>query len=275
MKKNPVIRFILYALMCVLIFMYIFPVLWMVSISVKDSKEIMSASISLIPSRFTLEHYTLVFREFELGAWFKNSIITTLGITVFQVITSLLAAFGLTYYRTRLNNVLFYLLYFTMMVPFQVTMIPNYIVISKMGLVNTWLGVILPNIASVTTFYFLYQHMRDIPRTYYEAAQIDGGNAVWIFSHVALGLCGSSVSAITILTIISSWNIYFWPLLVLTQPSQATLTVALGQFTDPEFGNNWGSFMATATLSMIPVLIIYFFVQRKIIDAFVGSGLKG
>lgn len=275
MKKYPVIRFGLYALMLTLIVAYIFPVLWMVSLSFKDSKEIMSSSIRLIPQNFTLEHYELVFREFELGAWFKNSIVTTVGITVFQVMTSLLAAFGLTYYRTRINGILFYMLYFTMMVPFQVTMIPNYIVISKMGLVNTWLGVILPNIASVTTFYFLYQHMRDVPRTYYEAAQIDGGNAIWIFFNVTLGLCSSAISAITILTVINSWNIYFWPLLVLTQSSKATLTVALGQFTDPEFGNNWGSFMATATLSMVPIVIIYFCVQRKIIDAFVGSGIKG
>lgn len=275
MKKYPVIRFGLYALMFTLIVAYIFPVLWMVSLSFKDSKEIMSSSIRLIPQNFTLEHYELVFREFELGAWFKNSIVTTVGITVFQVLTSLLAAFGLTYYRTRINGILFYMLYFTMMVPFQVTMIPNYIVISKMGLVNTWLGVILPNIASVTTFYFLYQHMRDVPRTYYEAAQIDGGNAIWIFFNVTLGLCSSAISAITILTVINSWNIYFWPLLVLTQSSKATLTVALDQFTDPEFGNNWGSFMATATLSMVPIVIIYFCVQRKIIDAFVGSGIKG
>lgn len=275
MKKIPFVRYILYALMIAMILIHVFPVLWMISISVKDSKEIMSSSISLIPKNFTLEHYALVFREFEVGTWFKNSLVTTAGITVFQIITSLLAAFGLTYYRTRINKALFYLLYFTMMVPFQVTMIPNYIVISKMGLVNTWAGVILPNIASVTTFYFLYQHMRDIPRTYYEAAQIDGGNAVWIFTHVTLGLCSSPISAITILTVIGSWNIYFWPLLVLTQSSQATLTVALGQFTDPEFGNNWGSFMATATLSMIPIVILYFCVQRKIIDAFVGSGIKG
>lgn len=275
MKRSPVVRVILYAFMLLLIMVYVFPVLWMVSVSVKDSKEIMSTSIRLIPAHFTLEHYALVFREFELGAWFCNSVGTTVGITVFQVFTSLLAAFGLTYYHTRINKVLFYLLYFTMMVPFQVTMIPNYIIISKLGLVNRWLGVILPNIASVTTFYFLYQHLNDVPRTYYEAAQIDGGNAIWIFLHVALGLCGSAISAITILTVISSWNIYFWPLLVLTQSGKATLTVALGQFTDPEFGNNWGSFMATATLSTIPIVIIYFCVQRKIIDAFVGSGIKG
>ena len=122
---------------------------------------------------------------------------------------------------------------------------------------------------------FPYQNLKGIPHTYYEVADIEGANPLWSFWHVACGLSKGAISAISVLTIIDAWNLYFWPLLVMSTPESRTLTIALRQFTDHETGNRFGPFMATATLASLPVIVAYLFFQRNIINAFVSSGVKG
>lgn len=273
--KRAVWQIILNIVLIALLIANIFPVLWMVSSSLKEADELFSTRIYLIPHRPTLAHYQTVLTEYGFGTWLKNSVGTTVGITILQIVVSVMAAFALGYYHTKLNSFVFYFLLLTMVIPFQVTMIPNYIVTSKMGLLNTWSGVILPNVANATTFFFLYQHIRSVPRAYYEVARIEGGNALWTLKHVTIGLCKGAISAIAILTVIESWNIYFWPLLVLSKPEARTLTIGLKQFLDFESGNRWGPFMATATLASLPVVVVYLFLQKHIIAAFVSSGIKG
>lgn len=268
-------QILLHILLIILMIINIFPVLWMVSSSLKSAQELFTSDIYLIPREITLDHYHTVLTEYNFLDWFRNSVGTTLGISILQIAVSLLAAFALGYYRTRLNSAVFYFIIITMVVPFQVTMIPNYILVSRMGLLNTWTSVILPNVANATTFFFLFQHIRGIPHAYYEVSQIEGGSPLWTFFHVTLGLCKGAISAIAILTVIDSWNIYFWPLLVLSKPETRTLTIGLKQFLDFETGNRWGPFMATATLATLPIVIIYLFLQRYIIDAFISSGIKG
>ena len=253
----------------------IFPVLWMISSSLKGSDELFSKQIYLIPKQFTLDHYREVFVSYDVANWFKNSLATTVGISILQIVVSFLAAFALGYYQTKLNSAVFYFLLVTMVIPFQVTMIPNYILISNMKLLNSWTSVILPNVANATTFFYLYQNVRSVPRAYYECSQIEGANSFWAMRNVTFGLCKGAVSAICILTVIEAWNLYFWPLLVLTKPESRTLTVGLKQFLDFEMGNRWGPFMATATLASLPVMVAYLFMQRHIINAFISSGIKG
>ncbi len=266
---------LLHAALALFLILCIFPVLWMISSSLKSSDELFSTQIYLIPKQFTLDHYREVFKAYDIGNWFKNSLATTAGIAVLQILVSFLAAFALGYYHTRLNSAVFYFLLVTMVIPFQVTMIPNYILISNMKLLNTWTSVILPNAANATTFFYLYQNVRGVPRAYYECSQLEGAGSFWAMRNVTFGLCKGAVSAICILTVIDSWNLYFWPLLVLTKPESRTLTVGLKQFLDFEMGNRWGPFMATATLASLPVMIAYLFMQRHIINAFISSGIKG
>lgn len=268
-------QLILNLLFATTIILFIFPVLWMISSSLKSTDELFSPQIYLIPKALTFDHYTEVLRTYNIADWFRNSITTTFGISVFQIFVSYLAAFAISYFDTRLNKTVFYFILITMVIPFQVTMIPNYILISKLGLMDSWTAVILPNIANATTFFYLYQNVKGIPKSYYEVAQIEGATSWWTMRKVTFGLCKGSLAAIAILTVIESWNIYFWPLLVLTRPESRTLTIGLKQFLDFEMGNRWGPFMATATLASLPMMIVYAFMQRYIIDAFISSGLKG
>lgn len=274
-KHRTVKQLILNLVLLAILVVNIFPVLWMVSSSLKSADELFSTQIYLVPKQATLDHYKTVFADYDIGNWFKNSVATTVGISILQIAVSFLAAFALGYYRTRFNSAVFYFLLITMVVPFQVTMIPNYILVSNMKLLNTWTSVILPNVANATTFFYLFQNVRGIPRSYYEVAEIEGAHSFWTMRHVAFGLCKGAVAAIAILTVIESWNLYFWPLLVLTKPESRTLTVGLKQFLDFEMGNRWGPFMATATLASLPMMVVYAFMQRHIINAFISSGIKG
>lgn len=253
----------------------IFPVAWMISCSLKSPTELFDGTIHIIPLRTTLENYRTVFSEYAIFDWIKNSLATTIGITVLTIIVSFLAAFGLSYYKTKLNGFLFYLLYLTMVIPFQVTMIPNYVVVSRMSLMNTWAGVILPNVCNAAVFFFLYQSVRGVHPAYYEAAKIEGANSFWVMTRVTFGICKGALAARSILTFIESWNIYFWPMLVLTKPETRTITVGLKQFLDFEMGNRWGPFLATATIATMPVVLVYLVLQRRIIGAFTSVGIKG
>ena len=253
----------------------LFPIAWMVSSSLKSAEEIFADSVRLIPRPLSFDSYRIVFEEYDLITWYKNSVLSTLGIFVLQLCVSLMAAFGLSYYHTKWNAAAFYFIIITLVIPFQVTMIPNYITLSNLGLKDSLGALILPYAANASTFFYLFQNLKGIPKAYYEVARIEGANALWTLRHVAMGLCKGAISAISVLTVIESWNLYFWPMLVLTKAQSRTITIALRQFLDFEMGNRWGPFMATATLASLPVIIAYLFFQRGIISAFISAGVKG
>ena len=247
----------------------------MISSAFKLPNELFTRDIYLIPHVPTLDNFRTVIEDYDLLNWFYNSIVTTLGIALSQIVVSMLAAFALTYYKTRFNAFIFYMLISTMVIPFQVTMIPNYILTSRMGILNTPAAVIIPNIANASTFFFIRQHVSSIPKAFFEAAEVEGANSFWIFRKVVFRICQGAILSMFILCLIDGWNQYFWPLLVLSSSEHQTLTIGLQQFLDHEAGNRWGPFMATATLASLPMMIIYVFIQKNIIDAFVGSGIKG
>lgn len=265
----------LHVIMIVLVMINIFPILWMFSSALKVPTELFTSELRLIPKAPTLENFRIALFDYQFGRWFVNSVITTAAIALGQMVVAILAAYAIVFFKTRHNEWIFYLLIATMVVPFQVTMIPNYILISKMGLLNTLGGVILPNLVGASTFFFIRQNFKTLPFVFYEAASIEGAKSFWILAKVVAPLCKGSISAMSILCIIDGWNLYFWPLLILSKPETRTLTIGLQQFLDHESGSKWGPFMATATLASLPIIVLYIFIQKRIIEAFVTSGIKG
>jgi sn-glycerol 3-phosphate transport system permease protein len=274
-KKYCASKSLLHGFLILVVVVNIFPVFWMISSAFKAPTELFTAEIQFLPETPTLDNFKVAIFEYNFFNWLWNSITTTLGISVGQVVVAILAAFGVCYFKTKYNEFVFYFLIATMVIPFQVTMIPNYILISKMKLLNTALGVIIPNLAGASTFFFMRQHFKGVPEVFYEAALIEGAKSPWILRNVVLPLCKSSISAMYILCVIDGWNLYFWSLLVLSRAEARTLPVGLQQFLDYESGNRIGPFMASATLASLPVIILYLFIQRRIIEAFVSSGIKG
>lgn len=258
-----------------LILVLLFPVVWMVSTSFKSPTDLFTSGLGLIPTRPVLTNYVTAWSKYPLAHWFGNSVVTALGITAGQLITSALAAYGFARFAFPGHRVAFLLVLGAMIVPFQVTMIPNYILIADLGLLNTWWAVILPNLHSAFGIFLLRQYFLGLPQELFDAASLDGAGVWQTFLRVVVPLSRAPLGALAVYLFLNSWNAYFWPLLVLSEPTSKTLPIGLRSFLDAELGIEWGQLMAAATLASIPALAAFFSAQKQIISSFVMTGMKG
>ena len=188
---------------------------------------------------------------------------------------SLLAAFAFVYYNFKYKEAVFNGMLLTFFIPITVLIMPNYLLMSKLGLLDTPYGVMLPGLVDGMGIFLMRQTMRSIPKPLLEAAVLDGAKPHQVLFKVILPLIKPSVLAISILFFINSWNEYFWPLLILQDKANLTLPLALQMFISAEGGSEWGVAMAVATLTSLPPLVLYGFCQRFIINTFMQSGVKG
>lgn len=203
----------------------------------------------------------------------SNSAIVAIMQTVAQLLTSVLAAYAFTRWQFRGRSIVYGLISLTWLVPFQVIMIPNYVVISGWGLRNTLLGLIIPNVVSAFAVLQLYNSFKSFPRTLIEAAHLDGASDWSVLWRTVFPNLRSTIASTGVLLFISAWNDYFWPLLVTNKPKFSTLQIGLQSFMSTE-ANQWGPLMAATVLASLPILIIYLVLQRQIIDSFLKGGLR-
>lgn len=251
------------------------PLIWMVSTALKTPDQIFANSLNPLPMPATWNNFSYVKQVVPLGRYILNTFVIALIVTVGRLLTSLLAAYAFTQFSFRGRDILFYLVLMTMFVPFTVTMIPNYLLMSKLGLLNTYTGVALPQLADATGIFLLRQSIRSVPASLFEAARLDKASHWLILRKVLLPAIKPSIIALSILFFINTWNEYFWPLLMINDKHMYTLPLALQMFTSAEGGTNWGAMMAAATLTSLPPLLAYLIAQRYIVDTFIHSGLKG
>ncbi len=256
---------------CVVVF---FPLVWMLSTSFKMPQEVFTHEIRIVPHAPTFENYVYVWQETPLLIWLFNSLVTALGITVSQVLTSLLAAYGFGYYEFRGKNALFLASIGSMIIPFAVIMVPNYIIISKLRLLNTWFAVILPYSVSGLGIFLIRQYILSFPKELFDAAKLDGSNSWKTLWTILAPIIKAPIFALSIVFFLDAWNMYFWPLLVLSKNETRTFSVGLQYFVDFEEGQRWGPFMSASTLGALPVVIAYVLAQKQIIRVYVTSGLK-
>ena len=253
----------------------VFPVAVMLSNSFKRPDDMFAKGLNLIPARPTLDNFRVAWNEYAVPRWFVNSVGTTVGTTFLQMAIYILGAYGLVFFEFRGKNFWFLFFVASMIVPFQATMIPNYILVSKAGLLNTWSAVILPSVASAFGIFLLRQSFMTFPKAINEAALLEGAGTWRILWTIVVPVSKAPIAALAIVSFIDAWNLYFWPLLVMSEPASQTLSIGLQQFIDYEMGSRWGPFMATATLACLPTLVLYLLMQRQIISTYANSGLKG
>jgi len=253
----------------------LFPLLWMVSSSLKPSTELFTEELGLIPWHPVLTNYLVAWQKYPLPTWFGNSVATALGITAGQLATSALAAYGFARFAFAGRRLAFLGVLGAMIVPFQVTMIPNYILVADLGLLNSWGGVILPNLHSAFGIFLLRQYFLSLPQELFDAANLDGAGIWQTFWRVVLPLSRAPLGALAVYLFLNAWNAYFWPLLVLSEPTAHTLPIGLRSFLDAELGIEWGQLMAAATLASLPALVAFFLAQKHIINSFIMTGMKG
>jgi sn-glycerol 3-phosphate transport system permease protein len=274
LKKTNFTIILTHLILIVVCFLVLFPTFWMISTSFKFTNEMFTEYIELLPKNPTLINYLTAFKTYPVVNWLINSSLSSFSIVLGQIITGLLAAYSLARFKFFGRNFIFMLVLGTLLVPFQVTMIPNYIIVSKLQWLNTQWAVIVPYLASGFAVFFLRQHILTIPEELFDATLIDGANSFQTFLHIIIPLSKTPVFALTVLLFINAWNMYFWPLLVLNSPQSQTIAIGIRQFLDAEKGYDWGSLTAAATLASLPTMIVYIFTQRYIINMSITSGLK-
>lgn len=250
----------------------VFPVYWLLLTSVRRPNDVLSNR--LWPSSFTLENYATVWETIPIGRMLLNTFQMAALQTGGQLLTALLAAYAFARWTFVGHRVLFLAFVATWLIPFQVTMIPNYVLIADLGWLNSLLGVVVPQLTAAFAVILLRQHLKSFPGELIDAARIDGASSWRILWRVVVPNIRAPLAALAILLFVSAWNEYFWPLLVLNDLENSVVQIGLQMYLDQEAGDQWGPLMAAAGIATLPILVLYVVLQRHVIDAFVRSGLK-
>ena len=262
-------------LLLIAVFLMLWPIVFMLSTSLKDLNHVFESTLNPLPFPPTFDNYTNVLENFPLLTYIWNTFYIAIIVTLSKALTSVLAAFGFVYYDFKYKETIFNGMLLTFFIPITVLIMPNYLLMAKLGLLDTPYGVMLPSLVDGMGVFLMRQTMRGIPKPLLEAAILDGATPWQILRKVVLPLIKPSVLAISILFFINSWNEYFWPLLILQDKSNLTLPLALQMFISAEGGSEWGVAMAVATLTSLPPLVLYGFCQKFIINTFMQAGVKG
>lgn len=265
----------LYYLVALLIaFIAMVPFVWMISTSLKTRGALMSIPIEWVPEHPTLDAYLTVFERFPFFQTILNSLFISVSYTVLTLLSASIAAYAFTKIRFRGSGLVLGLYLATMMIPTQVTMIPLFVVMNQLGLINHYASVILPSVFKPFAVFMLVQQMRTIPGDYLDAAKIDGASTFRIYRSVMLPLCVPTLATLSITTFMESWNDYLWPLLMLTDRAKMTLPIALSTL-NGQYNTEYNVLMAGSLISMIPILLLYIFAQKYFKNGLMAGGIKG
>ncbi len=250
------------------------PLLFMVSTSFKTDGQIWKYDIQWIPDPIILDNYKRVFTDMPFGQFFSNSVIVAGGVTLGQIVTGYLAAYAFARIRFIGRDKIFMIFLATMMIPSYVLIIPQYIMVDRLGLMNSYGAMILPSVVSAFSIFLLRNFMYSIPFELDEAAMIDGCNRLQILLRIIVPLTKPALSAMVIFVFMNAWNNFLWPLLVTSSESMRTIPLALSYFqtsNDAEYG----PLMAAALVASLPILAVFMVAQNKFIEGMTMSGVKG
>lgn len=262
-------------LLIIAIFLMIWPIIFMISTSFKDLDQVFESTLNPLPMPPTFDNYTGVLNDFPVLTYTWNTFYIAICVTISKAITSIMAAFAFVYYDFKYKETIFNSMLLTFFIPITVLIMPNYLFMSKIGLLDSPYGVMIPAFADGMGIYLMRQTMRGIPKPLLETAILDGAKPHQVLMKVMIPLIKPAIFANAILFFINSWNEYFWPLLILQSDENLTLPLALQLFISAEGGSEWGVAMAVATLTSLPPLVLYIFCQKFIINTFMNSGVKG
>jgi len=249
------------------------PFLWMVSTSLKLPPEALKFPPSLLPHIPQWSNYLEAWREAPFARYFLNTIIVSTSVVASVLLTSALAAFAFSWLEFRGREALFVGFLSMMMVPMVVYLVPSYIILSKLHWLDTYWALIVPWGANVFSIFLLRQHFKTIPRDLYDAAIIDGCSPFGFLWRVVLPLSKAILVTVALFSLIGSWNSFMWPLVVTNSDKMRIIQVGLANFSQ-ESGTRWTLLMAASTFCVAPLLLVFFFAQKKIISSFARSGLK-
>ncbi|MDP9354645.1 MAG: carbohydrate ABC transporter permease [Chloroflexota bacterium] len=263
-----------YAALTAGLVIFLLPVLWMVSTSFMRRADVLSSPVKLLPPVWRPQNYREIFLDFNLGHYFLNSIFVTGSIVVLNVLFCSMVGYSLAKFDFPGKKLVFGFILSTIMVPFAAILIPLYLIIREFDWVNTYQALIVPFSMSGLGIFLMRQFMFSIPDDYIDAARVDGATEFGIFFRIVLPLCGPALSTLAILTFVTYWDEFLWPLVVTTTDDYRPLTVGLAKFLE-QYQTQWNLLMAGAVVAALPVVLLFLVLQRKFFQAMGGlSGLK-
>lgn len=279
-KKHTILTIISTSFFTILGFLVIFPVFAGALASFRPGKELIrrGLSVNLDFSTMTLNNYQYLFSgnadSQKYFMWFKNSMILTLLSVVLTLIICYFVAYGLTMYNFKFQNFLFFLVIATMMVPFEILMLPLYQEMIDLKLMNTTAGILLPGLCGASTIFFFRQYMLGLPKELLDAGRIDGATEYGICLKIMLPITKPAFAAMAILSAMGAWNNMLWPMMIFRDAKKFTLPIGLNTLLTP-YGNNYDVLIAGSMFAIIPIFIIFLCFQRYFIDGMTAGAVKG
>ncbi|MBI1871091.1 MAG: carbohydrate ABC transporter permease [Chlamydiae bacterium] len=264
----------LHGIIFFLFLLTLMPFLWMVSTSLKPEEGIFTLPPQWIPRPITFAYYKELFEKVRFAVFFGNSVFVALSLTLLNLMLNSLAAFAFAKHKFPGREKIFRLLLLMMMVPGQVCMMPVFLILKSMHLLNTFTGLILPGSTSVFGIFLMRQFMKGIPNEILESARMDGCGELKILWSIVLPLCRPALATLTIFTFMGAWNEFLWPLIIMTKESKYTLPVALANL-NGQHNTEWGLLMAGSVIVILPILVLFIIMQKDFVKSMVLSGVKG
>jgi multiple sugar transport system permease protein len=257
-------------------FLTVLPFLWMALSSFKNNAEIFSYPPSILPKAFTLSNFFKLFEMWPFGSWYINSILVAVIGTIAVLFFSTLAGFGFAKYDFKGRGVMFGILIASTMIPFQLVLIPLFIQVSRMKMINSYAGLIVPFMAPAFGIFLMKQFMSSIPNELLDSARIDGCSEFGIYLHIILPLIRPAMGTLAIITFLGSWNSFIWPLVILRSDAMMTLPIGLARLTEnvPGKSRDFGVIMAAASMVSVPIIAVFMAMQRQFISGILSGAVK-
>ena len=250
------------------------PILYALDISFLPLSQIFGKPLKLIPHEPDLSYYVTAFQRAPLFRYLVNTVIIAVCITVGQVFLACITAFAFAYFDFKGKNVLFMAILATMMIPGESIVLSNYLTMGELGLLDTYVAMILPSLASATTIFFMRQAFLQTPRELYEVASMEGCSSLRFLLAIQIPLSKGAMGAVGIYTFINAWNAYMWPLLVTNTDKMRTVQIGIGMLLDAESAD-YNVMMAGVIIVMLPTLLLFTFGQKYILSGALSGAMKG
>ncbi|MEV4534108.1 carbohydrate ABC transporter permease [Asanoa sp. NPDC049518] len=273
-QRDRVAKAVLYAVLTVGLVVVVGPFVWMALSSLKPEGEIRSVPPTWLPETWTLDNFRDLFSRLDFPLFFFNSAFVAVAVTLGNLLFCSLVGYALAKLRYPGKKVLFLAVLGMLMVPGMVTFVPQFVLVSNMGLTNSYAGLILPFLVGPFGVFLMRQFLQSIPDDLIEAARVDGAGEFRIFARVVLPLCRPALATLGILTFLASWNNFLWPLVVASTEDKYTLPVALALYSIGQNRTDFGLLLAGAVVVVVPVLIVFLLLQRHFMRGIATTGLK-
>jgi len=273
-RRDQTLNILSFVCLFVAILIWVVPFAWAIDTAFKPESQTTTVPVSWLPTHWTWDAFTSVLRAGSLPRWFFNSLLTSVTITVVTVLFSSMAAFSISRVPFRGRNLVFWLIIAGIMVPTEALIVPLFMEINSFHMINTYWAIILPQLASPIAVFIFKQFFDGVPHELEEAAVLDGASRFRIYWQIWLPLSRPAIAAVTIFTFISSWNNFLWPLIAVTGTDMMTIPVGVATV-QSAYGVHYAQIMATSVLAALPLILLFVFFQRQIVQGIASTGIKG